>query len=53
MEEAVLKEVDTYVFCQHNTVAQFIVTRTILYLFLAAERRSRQKWERLTRVLIR
>ena len=39
MEEAGLKEVETYVSCRQNTVAQFIVTRTIMDLCLAAERR--------------
>ena len=34
-----MQEVDTHVsFCQNN-VAQFITTRTILYLCLAVERR--------------
>ena len=37
MEEAGLQEMDTYVSCRQNTVTQFIATRTILDLCLAAE----------------
>ena len=39
MGEAGLQEVDTYVYRRQNTVAQFIVTRPIMDLCLAAERR--------------
>ena len=37
MEEAGLKEVETYVSCRQNTVAQFIVTRPIMDLCLETE----------------
>ena len=39
MEEVGLQEVKTYISRCHNTVAQLIFTRTIMYLFLEAERR--------------
>ena len=39
MREAVLKEVETYVSLHQNTLTQFIVTRTIMDLCLAAKRR--------------
>ena len=39
MAEARLQEGDTYVSRRQNTVAQFIVTRPIMDLCLAAERR--------------
>ena len=38
MEEAGLEEVDTYVSRRHNTTTQFITTRPIMDLYLAAER---------------
>ena len=38
MEEAELQEVDTYASRLHNTVVQFIATRPIMDLCLAAER---------------
>ena len=38
MVESVFQEVDTYVYRHQNTVAQFIRTRLIIGLFLAAER---------------
>ena len=41
MTEAELQEVDTYVFRRHNTVVQFIATRPIMDLCLAADRRPR------------
>ena len=34
-----LQVVETYISCCHNTVTQLIFTRTIIYFFLAAERR--------------
>ena len=37
MAEAGMQEVDTYVYRRHNTVAQFISTRPIMYLCLSAE----------------
>ena len=40
MAEAVFQEVETYVSHLQNTVAQFIATRPIMDLCLAAERRS-------------
>ena len=40
MAEAGLQEVDTYVSSRQNTVAQYIATRPIMYLFLAAKRRT-------------
>ena len=47
-EEAYLEEVDMYVTHRHNTVAHFIMTRPIVDLCLAAERRSgarvSQRW---------
>ena len=39
MAEEILKEVETYISCLHNTFAQFIATRNILDLCLTAERR--------------
>ena len=39
MVESVLLEVETYVSCHQNSVAQFIKTRTIMHLRLAPERR--------------
>ena len=50
MTEAVLQEVETYISRRQNTVAQFIVTRIIMNLCLAAERRPgsrvyRRLWE--------
>ena len=39
MAKAGLQEVDTYVSCRHNTVAQCIATRPIMELCLAAKRR--------------
>ena len=41
MEKAGLQEVETYIYLRHNTVTQFIVTRTIMDLCLVAERRPR------------
>ena len=38
MEEAKLKEVETYVYCCQNTVVQYIMTRPVMYLFMAAKR---------------
>ena len=38
MAEAGLREVGTYVYLFHNTAAQFITTRPIVDLCLAAER---------------
>ena len=38
MAEACLQEVETYVSCGQNTVVQFIATRTIMDLCMAAER---------------
>ena len=51
MAEVGLQEVETYVSCFQNTVANFNVTRTIMYLCLAAERRpgpwvSKRWWEK-------
>ena len=40
MEEAGLQEVETYVSRRQNTVVQFIATRLIMELYLAAERRT-------------
>ena len=37
MVEVGLQEVETYVACRHNTVAQYIATRTIMDLCMAAE----------------
>ena len=39
MAEAGLKEVETYVYLRKNTVAQYIVTRPIMDLYLAAKQR--------------
>ena len=39
MAEAGLQEVETYISCCHNTVAQFIATFTIMDLCMAEERR--------------
>ena len=39
MAEAGLKEVETYISCCQNTVAQFIAIRPIMNLCLAAERK--------------
>ena len=38
MSEAGIKEMDTYVASRQNTVAPFIKTRPIMYLFLVASR---------------
>ena len=38
MSEALLQEVDPYLSRRQNTVAHFIVTSPIMYLFLVAER---------------
>ena len=46
MEEAGLQEVEIYVSLRQNTVAQFIDTRPIMDLCLAADRRL---WSRLTK----
>ena len=50
MAEVELQEVETYVSRRQNTVAQFIATRPIMDLCLAAERRpgprvSKRWWE--------
>ena len=50
MTEAGLQEVETYVSCRQNTVAQYIATRPIMDLFLVAKRRpvpivEMQWWE--------
>ena len=50
MTNTVLREVETYVSCRQNTVAQFIATKPIMDLCLAAERIpgswvSRQWWD--------
>ena len=50
MAEWVLQEVDTYISCRQNTVAQFILTRPIMDLFMAAQRRpgsrvAKRWWE--------
>ena len=50
MTEAGLQAVETCVSFRHNTVTQFIATRTIMDLSLAADRRpgsrvSKQWWE--------
>ena len=39
LSEAGLQEVETYVSCRKNKVAQCIDTRPIMYLFLVSERR--------------
>ena len=39
MEEAGLQEVDTYIYHRENTVIQFIATRPIMDMWLAAEKR--------------
>ena len=39
MVKAVLQEVETYVSCRQNTAAQYIATRPIMDLCLAAKRR--------------
>ena len=39
MAEADLQEVETYVSCRQNTVVQYIATRPIMDLCLAAKRR--------------
>ena len=49
--EAGLQEVENYVTCRQNTVEQFIETRPIMHLCLAAEhipgpRISKQRWEK-------
>ena len=51
MAEVGLQEVETYIYCLHNTVIQFIATRTIMELCLAAERRpgsrvTKKWWEK-------
>ena len=38
MTEEILQEMETYVSCHQNTVAQFIVTRPILNLCMEADR---------------
>ena len=38
MLEALLKELDTYIYHHNNTGVQFITTRPIMYLCLSAER---------------
>ena len=45
MAEAGLQEVDTYVSHRQNTVAQYILTRPIMELCLAAERRPGKRVE--------
>ena len=40
MEEAGMQDVDTYIASRQNTVVQFIVTRPIMDLYLAAARRQ-------------
>ena len=48
MEEEGLQEVDNYVSCHQNTLAQFIATRPIMYLYMAARRspgpRLEKRW---------
>ena len=44
MAEEGLQEVEIYVSRRQNTAAQFIATRPIMYLFLAAARRPGQGW---------
>ena len=39
MKEAVLKEVETYVYFCNNTFTQFIATRTIMDLCMVSDRR--------------
>ena len=39
MADAGLQEVETYVSCRQNTLGQYIATRPIVDLFLAAKRR--------------
>ena len=41
MTEAVLQEMETYVFLCQNTVSQFITIRPIMYLCLVVEKRPR------------
>ena len=48
-EEAGLQEIETYIACRQNTVAQYIATRPIMDLCLVVERRPgvqvlRQWW---------
>ena len=50
MAEAVLQEVEIYVYCRKNTVAKYIATRPIIDLCLAEKRRpgtrvSMRWWE--------
>ena len=50
MAEAGFQEVETYVSCHQNTVAQYIATRSIMDLCLAEKRRpgtrvARKWWE--------
>ena len=40
MAEAGLQEVETYIYCHQNTMAQYITTRPIMDLCLAAKQRS-------------
>ena len=40
MAEAGLQEVETYVYRLQNKVAQYIATRPIMYLCMAAKRRQ-------------
>ena len=46
MAETGLQELETYLSLSHNTVVQFIATRPIIDLFLAAERRL---WSRMAK----
>ena len=43
MEEAGFQEVETYISHHQNTVAQYIVTRPIIYLCLAEKRSPGQR----------
>ena len=43
MVELGLQEVETYIFRRQNTITQFIMTRPIMNLCLAAEQRPRQR----------
>ena len=50
MAEAVMKEVETYIYCHQNTVEEFIDARPIMDLCMAAERIpgpqvSKRRWE--------
>ena len=46
MTEAGLQEVETYVYCFHNPVVKYIMTRTIMDLCLAAELRPVRSGEK-------